>query len=86
MEISQACAIHLPAGAHDVKLPGPQHDDNPVLSWKLSWSQASPTEVDADLELSLLKADLDPAATQVFQTSCRQLQNALQDGFSFQIP
>ena len=85
MEISQACVIHLPVGAHDLKLPEPQHEDNPVLSWKLSWSQPSPSEVDVRLDLSLLEADLNTAATQSFQASCRHLQDTLQDGLSFQV-
>ena len=86
MQISQTCVFHLPAGAKELKLPDAQHDDGPALAWKLSWSQPSPGEVDADLELSLLEANLDPAGTQAFQASCRRLQNALQDGFSFQNP
>ena len=85
MEITQNCVFHLPADVHDIKLPSPQHEDNAVLSWKLTWSQVSPSEVDAKLELSLLKAKLDSTDTQAFQTSCRHLQDTLQDGLSFQI-
>jgi len=84
MEITQTCAFRLPAGARELKLPAPQHDDGPALAWKLSWSEPAAGEVDANLDLSLLDATLDPAATQAFQASCRKLQNALQDGFSFQ--
>ncbi len=86
MQISEKCIFHLPPGAHDLKLPDPQHADNAALSWKLSWTQTSPSEVEAKLELSLLKAELNPADTQLFQTSCRHLQDTLQDGLSFQVP
>jgi len=86
MEISESCEFALPAGVHDVKLPSSQHEENAVLSWKLLWTQKSPSEVEAKLELSLLKAELDPASTLLFQASCRHLQDALQDGLSFQIP
>jgi transglutaminase-like putative cysteine protease len=84
MQMTQTCAFRLAAGCSELKLPAPQHDDGPALAWKLSWSQPSASEVDAELELSLLDANLDPAGTQAFQESCRRLQNALQDGFSFQ--
>ncbi|HEX4141314.1 MAG TPA: DUF3857 domain-containing protein [Candidatus Methylacidiphilales bacterium] len=84
MQVTQTCAYRLPEGCREVKLPAPQHDDGPALAWKLAWSQPSAGEVDATLELSLLDANLDAAATQAFQASCRRLQNALQDGFSFQ--
>jgi len=86
MEISESCAFHLPAGVREVKLPTAQNEDNAVMSWKLSWSQASATEITAKLELSLLKAELDPVSTKIFQASCSHLQDALQDGLSFQIP
>jgi len=86
MEVAENCTFHLPAGIREITLPAPQHEDNAVLSWKLSWSQSSATEVTAKLELSLLKAELDPTSTQIFQASCRHLQDALQDGLSFQIP
>jgi transglutaminase-like putative cysteine protease len=86
MQVTQTCAFKLPAGCREVKLPAPQHNDGPALAWKLSWSQPSAGEVDATLELSLLDANLDPATTQAFQSSCKQLENALQDGFSFQNP
>jgi len=84
MQVAQTCKFQLPAGCRELKLPASQHDDGPALAWKLSWSQPSAGEVDAELELSLLDANLDPTATQAFQASCRRLQNALQDGFSFQ--
>ncbi len=86
MQVTQMCAFRLPASAKELKLPAAQHDDGPALAWKLSWSRPSAGEVDAELELSLLKANLDPATTQAFQASCRRFQNALQDGFSFQNP
>lgn len=85
MEISQTCVLHLPKDVRNLKLPVAQHDDNQVLSWKLSWSQTTSSEIEAKLELSLLKADLDSAATQVFQASCRHLQDTLQDGLSFEV-
>ena len=84
MQVAQTCKFQLPAGCRELKLPASQHDDGPALAWKLSWSQPSAGEVDAELELSLLDANLDPTATQAFQASCRRPQNALQDGFSFQ--
>ncbi len=84
LQMKQTCAFHLPAGAHEVKLPAASHGDGPALTWKLAWSQPSPEQVEADLELSLLNGNLDATATQAFQSSCRRLQDALQDGFSFQ--
>jgi hypothetical protein len=84
MTLSQTCAFRLPAGAGGVKLPEVRHGEGPALQWNLAWSQPASGEVRADLEMSLLKADLDAAGTAAFQTSCRQLRDALQDGFSFQ--
>jgi hypothetical protein len=86
MQVTQTCKFKLPAACRELKLPASQHDDGTALAWKLSWLQPSADEVDAELELSLLDANLDPPATQAFQASCRRLQNALQDGFSFQNP
>jgi hypothetical protein len=86
MQVTQTCTFKLPKGFREVKLPVSQHDDGPALAWTLSWSQPSAGEVDAELELSLLDANPDLAATKEFQVSCRRLQNALQDGFSFQNP
>jgi len=84
MQVDQACTFKLPSGCRELKLPASQHDENAALAWKLSWSQPAADEVDAKLELSLLDGNLDPAASQAFQAGCRRLQNALQDGFSFQ--
>jgi hypothetical protein len=86
MQVDQSCTFRLPAGCRELKLPASQHEDGTELTWKLSWSQPTAGEVDAKLELTLLDANPDTAATKEFQASCRRLQNALQDGFSFQNP
>ena len=86
MQVDQDCTFKLSAGCRELKLPASQYDDGPALAWKLSWSQPTAGEVNAKLELTLLDANPDSAATKEFQASCRRLQNALQDGFSFQNP
>ena len=86
MQVDQDCTFKLPAGCRELKLPASQHDEGAALAWKLSWSQPSAGVVNAKLELTLLDANPDHAATKEFQASCRRLQNALQDGFSFQNP
>ena len=86
MELSQAWKLQLPSGSTALKLPETRQRAGPVLTWTLSWTTVSPTEVTAKLELSLLKADLTPEEARAFQTSCHDLQEALQDGLSFQNP
>lgn len=86
MELSQAWKLQLPSGSTALKLPETRQGAGPVLTWTLSWTTVSPTEVTAKLELALLKADLTPEEARAFQTSCHDLQEALQDGLSFQNP
>src|SRR5579863_5558522 len=80
MEIIQTWVVHLPKEAAGLKVPAAQANESKVLSWKLSWTVSSSSEVTAKLELALLKADLSPDETRDFQTSCHHLQEALQDG------
>lgn len=84
MEISQRWTVRLPAGASGVKLPAVQLQESKVLSWKLTWTSNSASEVGAKLDLILLKADLTLDEVRRFQTSCHQLEQALQNGLSFQ--
>ena len=67
-----------------MKVPEAQADPSKVLAWKLSWTVTSPSEVTAKLDLALLKADLSVEETRDFQASCHHLEEALQDGLSFQ--
>jgi len=86
MEIVQTWQVRLPGGASAVKVPEAQTDESRVLTWKLSWTASSSSEVTAKLELALLKADLTVEETRDFQASCHHLEEALQDGLSFQTP
>ena len=84
MEMTQTWTMQVPAGASALKIPEAQSDPSSILSWKLSWTATSPTGVTAQLELSLLKADLTLEEARDFQASCHHLEEALQNGFSFQ--
>ena len=86
MQIVQSWHLHLPPHASQVQLPAPQSDAGPQLAWKLTWSQATPGEITARLDLTLAQADLDIEQTRAFQTSCHHLLEILQDGLTYQDP
>jgi hypothetical protein len=86
MEMLQTWRIHLPVGARGVKLPVTQSDPGPELNWKLSWKSIADSEITAQLEMTLAQADLDQKETRDFQSTCHRLEEALEDGPSFQTP
>ena len=86
MEIVQKWHIHLAPGFSGLKLPTPQSDPGPPLSWTLTWNATAPFEVTAKLDVVLSEADLDQKDTGRFQASWHHLQEALQDGLTFQNP
>jgi hypothetical protein len=86
MEMVQTWHIHLAPGSSGLKLPAPQSDAGPQLSWNLVWKATGPSDVTAKLEMTLAQADLDQKEIGGFQASWHHLQEILQDGISFQNP
>ncbi len=86
MQVVQTWHIHLPPGASEVKLRRPNPIPGSQLGWKLTWEAAGASEITAKLDVTLAEADLDQKETGGFQASCHHLQEALQDGLTFQNP